>query len=457
MRYAAVTFSLLLPCLTWGASYYVATNGNDSADGSIGTPWLTVQHALDTVAAGDTAIVTAGDYYGTNRTKVDGTSGNPITLQGQPGAWLRWNNGVDQTYAYGLTVSNSWYVVRGLNFWSNCIVLYDTGATHNTVESNWLERTRAVTFYSSTLPYTNGPSSNTVRFNVFTNMAYVTAAMGVAGSNNRIQTNIWWTSNDNDAIDFFGLSNRFSGNLFVDVGPSAEHSGNHVDIFQSFALGGQECHWCWIENNTISNCNCHFGIWEDVTSGSPNTYGGVSDLFFVNNRCIGGAMDGFVYASRIHFWNNTIYGPAGGIPCFWFRGEDVHGWARDCDAFGNIIAEYNGPTTPIAIDLEATNILLGWNFLSLVGGAVAAPTYSAPGTISGGYAKLVSTNSPYDLRLAAGSPCIGASTNLSTYFTTDANGFTRTVPWDMGAYGYGLSPAHLVIIGKARIGKAIIQ
>jgi len=44
------------------ATYYVATTGDDGNDGSSGSPWLTIQHAVNTVASGDTIIVAAGTY-----------------------------------------------------------------------------------------------------------------------------------------------------------------------------------------------------------------------------------------------------------------------------------------------------------------------------------------------------------------------------------------------------------
>ena len=47
---------------------------------------------------------------------------------------------------------------------------------------------------------------------------------------------------------------------------------------------------------------------------------------------------------------------------------------------------------------------------------------------------------PGDLSLESGSPAIGSATDLSTVFTNDRAGKTRTLPWDMGAYAYEPSP-----------------
>lgn len=44
------------------ATYYVATNGNDASTGTIAAPWATIQHAANTVAAGDTVCVRGGTY-----------------------------------------------------------------------------------------------------------------------------------------------------------------------------------------------------------------------------------------------------------------------------------------------------------------------------------------------------------------------------------------------------------
>lgn len=45
-------------------TYFVANSGLDSNAGSQAAPWLTIQHAVDTIVAGDTIIVQPGSYAG---------------------------------------------------------------------------------------------------------------------------------------------------------------------------------------------------------------------------------------------------------------------------------------------------------------------------------------------------------------------------------------------------------
>jgi len=71
-----------------GPTYYVATpadGGDDGNDGSQGSPWATLQHAADTVSAGDTVIVLPGDYSGF-MLQASGSPGSPITFSAQSGA-----------------------------------------------------------------------------------------------------------------------------------------------------------------------------------------------------------------------------------------------------------------------------------------------------------------------------------------------------------------------------------
>jgi len=75
-------FLVLLATPAFATTYYVATTGNDSADGSSTTPWRTLQHAVDTIANGDTILVKPGTYIGC-RMQYPGASGAPKTLKAE--------------------------------------------------------------------------------------------------------------------------------------------------------------------------------------------------------------------------------------------------------------------------------------------------------------------------------------------------------------------------------------
>jgi parallel beta-helix repeat protein len=66
-------------------TYYVAISGNDSSPGTQGSPFRTVQKAVNMVKPGDTVIVRAGRYAGFSRNNLRGAPGSPITIKAAPG------------------------------------------------------------------------------------------------------------------------------------------------------------------------------------------------------------------------------------------------------------------------------------------------------------------------------------------------------------------------------------
>ncbi|MCP4366709.1 MAG: hypothetical protein GY797_01135 [Deltaproteobacteria bacterium] len=63
-----------------GNTYYVATTGSNGYDGSEGTPWETLQYAVDNIAPGDTILIKSGNYIGFT-TNVSGFVNNYITIK----------------------------------------------------------------------------------------------------------------------------------------------------------------------------------------------------------------------------------------------------------------------------------------------------------------------------------------------------------------------------------------
>jgi hypothetical protein len=65
--------------------YYVSTSGNDSWNGTIDYPWRTIQHAANTVGAGDTVYVEGGTYNEQVNITTSGSPGKYITFAAYSG------------------------------------------------------------------------------------------------------------------------------------------------------------------------------------------------------------------------------------------------------------------------------------------------------------------------------------------------------------------------------------
>jgi parallel beta-helix repeat protein len=76
---------IFFPAVADGATYYVATNGNDNNTGTAAQPWRTLQKAVNSVSAGDTIQVRSGTYAGC-RIERSGRADAPCTLQAEAGA-----------------------------------------------------------------------------------------------------------------------------------------------------------------------------------------------------------------------------------------------------------------------------------------------------------------------------------------------------------------------------------
>ncbi len=69
-----------------GSTYYVSSvNGNDKNNGSVDSPWKTIQKASDSVKAGDTVVVRGGTYKEKVTMKTSGTVNDSITFKNYEG------------------------------------------------------------------------------------------------------------------------------------------------------------------------------------------------------------------------------------------------------------------------------------------------------------------------------------------------------------------------------------
>ena len=110
--------SLLLCGRAAAAEYFVSPSGSDSADGSVATPFRTLQYTVTRVVAGDSITMRGGVYpIGvTVRPLVSGTAVSPILLRAYPGESpiLDFSLQTPSTSARGLHFSASYWHVKGL-------------------------------------------------------------------------------------------------------------------------------------------------------------------------------------------------------------------------------------------------------------------------------------------------------------------------------------------------------
>jgi parallel beta-helix repeat protein len=77
---------LALPSAAGATTYHVSVRGQDAAAGTAAAPWRSLQHAVDSLQPGDTAVVGPGSYRERIEVKRGGTAEAPITLTAMPGA-----------------------------------------------------------------------------------------------------------------------------------------------------------------------------------------------------------------------------------------------------------------------------------------------------------------------------------------------------------------------------------
>lgn len=112
---------LLLASSASATDYYVATTGDNTDPGTIGSPWATISYSATQATAGDTVHIKGGNY-GHEHVIISnsGTSGNNITFEGYDGTPIL--QAGDQL-GYGIYIDTKEYIeVKNIN-----ITEYDTG------------------------------------------------------------------------------------------------------------------------------------------------------------------------------------------------------------------------------------------------------------------------------------------------------------------------------------------
>jgi len=415
------------------ATYYVATNGNDTFDGSSSNPWATLQHAVETIAPGDTILVRSGTYAGF-RILNSGTVSAPKTLARDTGATVVINTpGPKSIHTSLIEIENGSgtevtdWIVDGFEV---------ANSPHHGIDIRITNRITVRNCYA----HHSAPSS--IGDGIF--LAFSSHPLI---ENNEVAFNTEHGIYHSNSADYPTIrGNRSHNNNGGGIQLNADYSskcpcGTTVrDGIVSFAL---------VENNVIYE--------NGVNGGSAINADGVDDSVFRNNLIYRNhafgislfSIDGSHGSSRNKVYNNTIVQAIDGRSCLNIPSSKGNGGSPVSNIVKNNIL-YTERTDKGSIDVYSTaagvltsdyNVVV--DRFSTNGGTSVTSTLAQWRTFGYDAHSLISTATALfvdpaggDYRLTTGSPAIDAGINLSPDVTADIVGTARPqrLAYDIGSY-----------------------
>lgn len=230
-----------------GKVYYVSPTGSDTNPGTITKPWKTIQKAANTMVAGDSTTVLAGNYNERVKVTNSGTAGMPIAYWAQGTVTMN-----------GFTVRANYISLKGFDI-SNTGTFSGDGwgpdqwgiyleGKNCMIENNYVHyATRGGIVLRATITNEAMTSNCVVR----NNRLYRNSQVGIEvyGTSHLIEGNeIWGTiqyhplwSNpptwvDADGMRFFGGGHTFRRNYIHDISyRDPENVNPHIDCFQTWS------------------------------------------------------------------------------------------------------------------------------------------------------------------------------------------------------------------------------
>lgn len=393
MRRTLISAALLavwsLGTMAEAATYYVDNllPGRDSNNGTATiTPFLTIHKCAAVMIAGDTCLVKNGTYT-TQPAAAFNTSGTvsaPITLKNYPGHTPVINTG---GALHGLTINAdgdathtvSYVTVEGLEITGAQYTGLKFGAAdHLVIRHNYIHD-------NSLTPITE-PGSGIEGVGKF-----------ITIDGNRV------SHNGNTSIAAYGHGMYLIGTNYTVINNISDQNGGY----------GIQC----------------AGYPFDPVKHPDSGYAGCAGLFANNTIAYNRNKPGMV------LWNNGI------APIATVRNNIFYENGQLSSGDGQGIHIYSGVSATITNNVTYSTTPGMTGFIA----AVDITNCSVACTISGNSLSTNPnlTNAPAsvpaspDFHLSAGSVAIGFGFNLSSTFTTDYAGTTRTVPYDAGAYAFG--------------------
>lgn len=462
---------LLLIVPSFATDRYVSTTGANTGAGGIGSPWLTIQYAVNNATAGDRILINDGTY--TERVAISSGKGNHKFLAINDGG-VNWvggftvSQGEDQVEFSGIHFKDSasvpdfegigtFYhsssgVALGANCgFTNCWFIGVMNATNHHIIGLHMEPPTSYAKYAQNFRITGCVFTNTSEFSV-----------SVYPKDGLIQSNRFDFANTHDAIHVWGTNVDISYNTFTNIS-SNPNVADHTDVFQFWwGTSTAPSTNIFIHHNLIVNCEAQFFQVEgdDTASNNPGPIGGI---YVYNNIWNNVQHHGSIDVPNFHVWNNLFYNcvmsDGAGDLLFFAGAGNAKGESKNSSIKNNAF---------IACGATTNSTTTGWYDASELGvpsGFVADYNFVCNGDftaknntdwtangfevhgINGGDPKLeYAAGNLFRLRL--GSPLIDVGTTI-TNVATDYDGNARPLgsAYDIGPYEF--DPSLLVKFNPA--------
>jgi hypothetical protein len=339
LTWAVFTSTSLLA--QFGATFYVSKTGKDTNSGSFTAPWLTIQHAANSVSAGATVYVEAGVYTESVTFPASGTATSPITFASYPGQTAVIDGtGLSVNGTQGLIniVNQSYITVNGFE-----IRNYTTKSASLTPAGIWVTGSGSGVQLLNNLVH-NITTTSEANGNAFGIAVYGTSATPITNitiSGNqlyKLKTGNSESMNVDGNVTHFSITSNVvhdNDNIGIDaigfekVGPTGNDqakygviSGNTIYNITSYgnpAYGNQYaadgiycdgCAYTIIERNTVYKCDLNMEAASEHKGHNASYVTIRNNLFYDANAVgvsIGGYASGVGGSDHIVVVNNTLY------------------------------------------------------------------------------------------------------------------------------------------------------
>jgi hypothetical protein len=324
-----------------GSTFYVSKSGSNTNSGSFTAPWLTIQHAANSVTAGATVYVEAGVYNESVTFPASGTASNYITFANYPGQTATIDGtGLSVTGTQGLinVINQSYLTISGFE-----IRNYTTAKAALTPAGIWVTGSGTGLNLLNNMVH-NITTTSEKNGNAFGIAVYGTSSTPISNltiSGNQVyslKTGQSETVNVDGNVTNFSITNNIvhdNDNIGIDaigfegVGPTGSDQANHGIVSgntvynisginnpgegKSYDADGLYCDGCAyviFERNTIYACDLNMEAASEH-KGHNASYVTIRNNVFYDANTVGVSIGGYAAgvggSDHIVVVNNTLY------------------------------------------------------------------------------------------------------------------------------------------------------